>query len=87
MHARVFPPQWDDHGDVECGTEPTESSMEDAFAVKNVGKVARQVFKLILLDGRHRCRAMRQLKAERVYNRTGRALRFPRVIRAEGQAI
>lgn len=58
-----------------------------ADADQNEGKILNEVSKMILLNGRHRCSAVRQVKVESGYALTGRPLRGAQVVRQDGQGI
>lgn len=49
---------------------PTDSVMEDAVVVEDGRVVVKQGFNMIVLDERHRCSNIRQLRTEFEHNRT-----------------
>lgn len=65
----------------------TDSSPEDAIREEDGRKVAKRGFKLILLDMRHSCSAVEQLKAEDGRKRTKSLLHTSKVNRWDGRAI
>lgn len=69
----------------ECN--PTDSGIYGAVAEDIDRNVVKKGVRVLLLDGRHRCGAMRQLKAEGGHWRSKIPLYVTHLIRRNGQAI
>lgn len=65
----------------------TETSREDSAAKSAGGKVVKEGFKVILLEGSHHCVAVHQLKVEDEQEYTERLMCVIQVFRPGGQVI
>lgn len=73
-------PQWNDDRDVVCKMQPHRFKNGRCYCRTRSPNSLRRRFKLILLDGHHRCRVVRQLKAGDGHECTDRSLRVMHAI-------
>lgn len=66
---------------------PTDSTTEDAIVAESGRKIVSHAFKMISLDGRHRCNSVHQSEAESAHDWTECQLGVIQIISRDFQAI